>query len=615
MPIDDVASGAMNEDFLASAKITISHALRGGAGAQATEIEALSKQLIQAEGMASLRLPLLLDAVRYFYLSGQAFSGLPVAHAARQLGVETSNAPATLDALLLIGVCAAETGGIPTAMEAYADGLTLAQGIQDRVREGKIWLNLGVALGYSGLFREALACYERAVKLIEEQPVLASLRASVYCNIAQCHLHLDEIRQGLLAIEKSITSSAEPTDAHSVLNRVLAENYYTCLLLEADNYSEASEHSRRARKYAAQSMSPLVDNIAAIAEGLAEVFSGQVDVGISRLIQTLERARSLRTTTREVLKALVKAYEYVGKPDQALVYLRQMLDQQTATQKNNVFQHVKLHLEQIHPSLEDESSVIKRLATRREILEGRVAKQALFKAQVESMERMAVVAELRDDSTGAHSYRVGRLAALLAKEAGCDEETIFMIDIAARLHDIGKVGIPDGILMKPGPLNSSERDVMKNHTTIGAEVLANSNIAHMKTAEDIARFHHEWWDGTGYPNKLKGEAIPMAARITALADVFDALTHSRPYKPAWTLDTTLTEILSLRGSQFDPNLTDTFLRLMGRLRREHDNLDAYLGEAAVASPFLQARKKIHDTLQRPDDGTFRGSESRNDLQR
>ena len=121
------------------------------------------------------------------------------------------------------------------------------------------------------------------------------------------------------------------------------------------------------------------------------------------------------------------------------------------------------------------------------------------------MERLAVAAELRDDSTGEHSYRVGRMASLLAKEYGCDDDTIFMIDIAARLHDIGKIGIPDGILLKKSSLNAAERDVMKTHTTIGAEVLAKSNIAHMQMAEEIARHHHEWWDGTGYPGSQSGK--------------------------------------------------------------------------------------------------------------
>lgn len=610
-PVSDTRS----QSLLDEARSVIGGALRNGVGRDTVLLEALALKLSSIREDVHEQVKLMNDAVRVLYVAGHAFRAIPIAQSARALGLETSQPKATLDALIALGICSADSGGIPDAMEAYADALTLAQGITDRVSEGKIWLNLGAALIYCGLYREALACFEKADTFAAVESGLSQNRPSIFSNIALCHLNLDEVRNGLSAIEKAIVLSPSPTTPMAYLSRVLMESHYTRLLLELGDFAAATEHARLARQFAAQSKSPRAEVTAAVAEGLADVFDGRADLGITRLTGALDRARTLHINNREVLVALVKAFEFIGDPDRALIYLRQLMDYQGTTQKQNVLQHVKLHLEQLHASIEDETNPIRRLTTRQEILEGRVAKQALFKAQVESMERMAVVAELRDDSTGAHSYRVGRLAALLAKEAGCDEETIFMIDIAARLHDIGKVGIPDGILMKPGPLNSSERDVMKNHTTIGAEVLANSNIAHMKTAEDIARFHHEWWDGTGYPSKLKGEAIPMAARITALADVFDALTHSRPYKPAWTLDTTLTEILSLRGSQFDPNLTDTFLRLMGRLRREHDNLDAYLGEAAVASPFLQARKKIHDTLQRPDDGTFRGSESRNDLQR
>ena len=582
--------------LLREAKSQISRALKDGVASDPRLIEVLASQLASMRIDVPEQLRLMLDAVRFFYISGQAFAGMPIAQKARALAIEFADSTATFDALLLVGVCAADTGGLPTAMEAYADAQRLAAGMGDKVRECKVWQNLGIALMYAGLYGEAANCFERVISHLPDTAGSRSSMAKAYTNIALCRLNLDEIRAGLAAIEKADVLSGEANDAQSALSRVLIENNYTRLLLEADNFDGALKHAKLARRYASLSRSPRADIVAAVAEGLAEVFSGQTDVGITRLTETLDRAKALKVASREVLVALVKALEYAGKPDQALVYLRQLLEQQSNTQKQNVLQHVKLQLEQLHPALEDESSVLRRLTTRQEVLEGRVAKQALFRAQVESMERMAVVAELRDDSTGAHSYRVGRLASLLAKENGCNDEMIFMIDIAARLHDIGKVGIPDGILLKPAQLNAAEREVMKTHTTIGAEVLANSNIAHMKTAEEIARHHHEWWDGTGYPSGLGGEVIPEPARITALADVFDALTHKRPYKTAWPLDSALTEIMSLRGRQFDPRLTDLFLGLVARLRREHDDLDAYLGEAALESPFLQARDKIKETL-------------------
>jgi len=432
---------------------------------------------------------------------------------------------------------------------------------------------------------------------------------------------------GLSAIKKAVETLQNPSDAHSALNRVMAENYYTRLLLEAENFEAAREHAKAARHFALMTQSPRADIFASVAEGLAEVFSGYSDVGISRLTSTLERSIEIKVTSREALVALVKAHEHIGQHDKALEYLNIMLEQQRKTQAANVLQHVKRHLEQLHVAdkdspIEDASQIIKKLLTRAEVFEGRVAKQELrkrdkelFIARVEVMERLAVAAELRDDSTGEHSYRVGRLSSLLAKSLGCDADTIFMIDIAARLHDIGKVGIPDGILLKPDKLNASEREVMKTHTTIGAQVLAQSQIPHMQMAEEIARCHHEWWDGNGYPSGMAGEDIPLAARITALADVYDALTHKRAYKHAWTEDSALTEILALRGRQFEPRLTDAFLALISSLRRDHADMDALLGQAAKASPFIIARTRIQETLEsnrQPGDPVLPG---RFDLQR
>jgi putative two-component system response regulator len=137
----------------------------------------------------------------------------------------------------------------------------------------------------------------------------------------------------------------------------------------------------------------------------------------------------------------------------------------------------------------------------------------------------------------------------------------------------------------------------------------------MRMAEEIARSHHEWWNGNGYPGTFSGTGIPLAARITALADVFDALTHKRPYKLAWPIDAAIDEIAALKGRQFDPELTDLFLVLITRLRREHDSLDVFLGQAARESPFLQARAKINDALNRSQVGSGAGSNTRLDMQR
>ena len=216
---------------------------------------------------------------------------------------------------------------------------------------------------------------------------------------------------------------------------------------------------------------------------------------------------------------------------------------------------------------------------------------------------MAVAADIREDISGEHGYRVGRLSALLAKEIGWDRDACNALDIAARLHDIGKIGIPERILLDDRTLKEAEKHFIASHTLVGAEILAKSDIPQVRIAEEIARCHHEWWDGNGYPKGIAGAAIPKGARIVALADVFDAMTHGRPYAKAIPIEKALDEIAGLRGRQFDPELTDHFLALVRRLARENDDLDAYLGKAARNSPFLKARAKIKEMLAQGRDST------------
>jgi len=233
----------------------------------------------------------------------------------------------------------------------------------------------------------------------------------------------------------------------------------------------------------------------------------------------------------------------------------------------------------------------------------KVLQRELDRSRQEMLERMAVAADIREDISGEHGYRVGRLSALLAAEIGWMPDACSAIENSARLHDIGKFGIPEKILFSDSKLQKAERDFVASHTIVGAEILSKSEIPQIRIAEEIARCHHEWWDGSGYPRGLKGLAIPKGARIVALADVFDAMTHGRPYAKAIPIGAALDEIASLRGRQFDPELTDHFLALVRRLAADHDDLDAYLGKAARNSPFLKARARIKEMLAQGRDST------------
>ncbi len=186
----------------------------------------------------------------------------------------------------------------------------------------------------------------------------------------------------------------------------------------------------------------------------------------------------------------------------------------------------------------------------------------LARAQHEVVNRLAMAAEYRDDTTGEHTRRVGRTAARIARALGWSEDRARILGIAARLHDVGKIGIPDSILLKAGRLTDSEFDQMKTHTLIGSRILSGGRSELLRLAEEIAYSHHERWDGGGYPRGLRGEEIPLTGRIVALADVFDALTQARPYKAAWTVQEALAEVQRQSGSHFDPEVVGTALRLL-----------------------------------------------------
>jgi putative two-component system response regulator len=207
------------------------------------------------------------------------------------------------------------------------------------------------------------------------------------------------------------------------------------------------------------------------------------------------------------------------------------------------------------------------LRARQAELERLVATQALERAREAetaehgTLQRLLVAAGYRDDNTFEHTQRVGDLAARLARGLGLPEREVALIARAAPLHDIGKIAIPDSILLKPGRLTPEEFEVVKTHAVLGARVLAGGTSELLRAAEGIARHHHERWDGAGYPDGLAGDAIPVAARVVHIADVFDVLVHERPYRESLTVEAAAAEIARGAGSDFDPEAVRVFARL------------------------------------------------------
>ncbi|MGH2371927.1 MAG: HD domain-containing phosphohydrolase, partial [bacterium] len=200
------------------------------------------------------------------------------------------------------------------------------------------------------------------------------------------------------------------------------------------------------------------------------------------------------------------------------------------------------------------------LQDQNEILEEKVLDRTreLEQAQIEILERLALAAEYRDDDTGQHTYRVGETSGHIARALVLPDAQVELIRRAAPLHDVGKIGIPDNILLKPGKLTPDEFEVMKTHTTIGVRILSGSKFPLLQLAREIALAHHERWDGAGFPEGLTGEAIPLEARIVAVADAYDAMTSNRPYRKALSREEAWGILWDGAGTQWDEHIVEAF---------------------------------------------------------
>jgi putative two-component system response regulator len=225
-------------------------------------------------------------------------------------------------------------------------------------------------------------------------------------------------------------------------------------------------------------------------------------------------------------------------------------------------------------------------------------------AQLDTIARLALAAEFRDDETGRHTQRVGALSELLARAMGWSDSDTALLGLAAPLHDVGKIGIPDAILRKSGLLTVGERKTMEGHTTIGARILSGGRSSFIQLAEKVALSHHERWDGQGYPERRVGPAIPSAARIVAVADFFDATVHDRVYRKAWPMDEVFAAIAAMSGSAFDPAVAE----LCGRPEVQESMIvssralapvDVSPGSGGVTRPTGYSRNRSERRVRRP----------------
>jgi putative two-component system response regulator len=557
------------------------------------------------------RVALLSDAAAQYYLHGQkVFNAVEPIALAVMLAEQQGELTLQRRALSIQGLVLTATRNTSDALRSLLQALDIAERMSDETGTAAAWVNIAITFLDATLYGDARVCYERAGTLarqVSDEGQSISLRSRALHGAALCGLFLHEYLQGIDACNAALALLAEPKDREQEQVRALVEATFAQLLLATNRVQEATEHAAVAREMAARSGAARAKISAATVSGLVEVYKGNVDVGISRIVAIRDQTKILPGVYQEALRVSVSAYERAGRPDRALSMNRELMMHVRNMHRDAIMQQQQQHLQRL--GLPDSDTASLRLIedkdeALRQKLEDAAAKQGEF------LEHMALTVELREEDSGEHAFRVAMWAHLLALEHGLEPNEAERIELAARLHDIGKVVIPDSVIRKRTALSQGERSLIETHAATGADFLVRSKLPYAALAEEIARYHHEAWSGEGYPDGISGDAIPLPARIVGLCDAFDSLVHNRPWRPGWRIEEALGHLVRESGRQFDPQLVEQFIPLVRRTYAMHEDVDAYLARSAQQTPLWTMRRSLVERLMRPAPG-----EQANDQQR
>ncbi|NJK45774.1 MAG: tetratricopeptide repeat protein, partial [Pleurocapsa sp. SU_196_0] len=474
--------------------------------------------------------------------------------------------------LLNIGVLYTDQGNYAKALDSLFEARTLLRDRMPDLRsEGNCSINIGRV--YEGMrdYQQADQFYSEALE------VALGIGDKVMQTIARVNLGLMQRQLGQLerALESFQTALGDAQQINFRPAEIAALGGVGSVQLGFANFEAAVRANTEALRLAREIGDREREIEALIGLARGRLGAGQA-VEAQHLLEdalSLAREASLQPVVVEIHELQAEIFESLGETTLALSTYREFHRLERALLSDEAERRTKnlrLHFDLERARNETEAYRL-RNETIREVnaqLESKVRERTaeleqfasdLEETRLEVVMRLAVAAEYRDDNTGKHTQRVGLLSALIAQQLGMPPEEVDLLRLAARLHDVGKIGISDLILLKEGKLTSEEFQRIKDHTTIGAQILSGGKTPLLQMAEVVARTHHERWEGGGYPLGLSGEDIALVGRIVTVADVYDALMAHRPYKQPWTEEAARAEIIKQSGRQFDPRVVEAFL--------------------------------------------------------
>jgi putative two-component system response regulator len=513
---------------------------------------------------------------RRLYANARSGDALPLARAVLAQAALAGDHALERRAATACGLLSADTADLVGAIEHHVQALRLAG--DDRIETSGVWNNIGLAMGIAGNYEMAAKCYQRSINLLEGHPDAVYARYAACMNLAHCHFQLGECMDGLSIASRALeeeTVAFRERDLMAVLR--LRRNLVRLLVCEG-RVAEAEPYVAEASALALQINTPRALIASATTRAVFELANGQSDVALTRLEQALGGARQVPAALRDTLAFVIGAEEAAGHSERALMRLGELSNHVYRSAVERARAHVEL------ASIDGSRTALDHA---QEQARARLISKLAPPAQPDgwnALERLGVSAVMRMDKTGWHGKRVGALSKALAMASGIDPLQSLEIGLAAEIHDIGMLSVPEEILGKRGTLSDGERAAVHRHIDAGADILRDDGHPRIFLAREIARYHHARWDGSGYPERVGGNFIPVAARICSVADAYDAMVSGLGARPMRTMDQALAELHSNAGGQFDPELVAHF---DGMIRTESEDLGMDLASDAGMESFQE----------------------------
>jgi putative two-component system response regulator len=491
-----------------------------------------------------------LGACRLLYRHARSAEALSLARAALEQAKRLDDPSLARRAATACGSLAADTLDLVGAVEYHVLALRIANGARDLEGASRAWTCIGLAMGISGHYELAARCYRRGLELVAVLEGAVYARYAALGNLGHCLYRAGAAEEGLpyalLALEEETPAFIE----QDPLNALFARRNLVRILVACGRVEEARAHLPDCAALAQRLRAPRAEIALATALGTYELAVGQTDIALTRLERALVKAREVPAAMHDTLVTLIRAEESAGNVERAMLRVEELTQHVYRRAVESARRHVEL------AALEP-ANVIE--AAQREARARLGAKMHAPEVPEcwQPLDRLAMSAVLRMDATGCHGKRVGTLVRSLALASGVDPIAALEMGLAAELHDIGMLCVPDGILRKCDTLNAAERGIVGRHVDAGVEMLGDDRHPRVFVAREIARFHHARWDGEAEP-AAAGKRIPLAARACAVADAYDAMVCGLGAGPRRTMEEALAELRSESGGQFDPELVDCF---------------------------------------------------------